>query len=307
MDLERVIEHYTKNSSILLDLSGITIQSGPFERGDFEDISPKEIKHALAGIESAKKVMTCDNYAGLECAAFEFEGFYHKLQRLVNQMESNFGNTIGCATETQPLNREKIYEVLDGLGELADIATKKGDDLNLGQTPLRFHSLFKVVQYLSNELGLKHSSNSNGHSPSNTDENLFAAAWYCAMFSDKKPVIITGDNDLVNMFKIIPPILADKQFRLYNQRFLGAFSNRPELVFRSLQSDYKVLGFDYSDEIPVSGFTNVPSVVKRVYEFWKSFQISSEGPVEPRLVGFKHYKPIPVPHEQSVASIVPDA
>jgi len=183
---------------------------------------------------------------------------------------------------------------------------QKGNDLNLELEPRRLNSLFRIVQYLSSKLDLKTSSNSNGHSPSTTDENLFSAAWYCAMFSDKRPVIITGDYDIMKMFTMIPPILADGILGDYNGPFIEAFAkNRPELVFRSAQGDYKVIGFDYS-QLSANGLPKIPGLLREVSQFWKKFQLCPQESPEPKLVRIEQDQSPVIPYEKPIASIIPN-
>jgi hypothetical protein len=62
---------------------------------------------------------------------------------------------------------------------------------------------------------------------SDTDEKLLAMLFYCSMFSDKRPILISKDSDFKSLLRVIPGLMGAKEFAPDNSLFELALRRNP--------------------------------------------------------------------------------
>jgi hypothetical protein len=106
----------------------------------------------------------------------------------------------------------------------------------------KYDSIVEMVKLLSKEMELKldtayyvygkHEKDMSFES--DTDEKLVAAAYYLSMYSNKKPIILTRDTDIIEIVKTTPTLIGADEFLPYNADFRqGLIWNPIQIYFRN--------------------------------------------------------------------------
>lgn len=97
-----------------------------------------------------------------------------------------------------------------------------------------YQPLLEMIKLIDEAIGLKQDTHLLYHErdkpeihDSDTDEKLTAALFYLSMFSDKPPILLTRDGDMVRLVGVIPRLIGADNFLPENKRF------REAVIFRN--------------------------------------------------------------------------
>ena len=125
--------------------------------------------------------------------------------------------------ERLDLLRESGERIM-GIARAKDVAKCAEMDI----VPYKFNALLGMIKLLGKELGLKKETS---RPDSDTDERLVAHTYYASMFSHKKPLLLTGDGDIVRLVQTTPGLMAYGKFAPHNELFRQCLKGNPFLLF----------------------------------------------------------------------------
>jgi hypothetical protein len=122
---------------------------------------------------------------------------------------------------------------------------QKGDEIDFDKE--KYESIVSMVKLLSREMELKldigyaiGTHEEDKALTSDTDERLVAAAYYLSMYSNKKPIILTRDTDIIEIVKTTPTLIGADEFLPYNADFRQGLRWNPIQIYFKDNGDFNI-------------------------------------------------------------------
>lgn len=119
------------------------------------------------------------------------------------------------------------------------------EQLGITIDDMKYKKLVEMVIILSRELSLKQDTQfkygQHDHDmskESDTDEKLVAMLYYNSMFSDKKPILVSGDSDFKSLLRVTPGLIGAREFAPDNSIFEQSLKNNPFFYYHKEGEDH---------------------------------------------------------------------
>lgn len=241
--IEQILD--AENSIVLVDSTiqgGHSVCRAMYNAVSYSQIDCSEIKTAQEDLEEAILVFSNKNTKTIP-----------EVTREMGEFDRILGTKIGFLSKIKRNNREqRKYRKRKKYEDTAEKTEKvlkalQNQVYKLCQiarnAELRIHSpqydcLIDMTKLIETALNLKKDTAyiygehemEDTHS-SDTDERVTATLFWLSMFSEQKPILITGDTDFVSLLGVIPRIIGAGSLLPYNREFREALLENPFKVY----------------------------------------------------------------------------
>ncbi len=159
-----------------------------------------------------------------------------------SRIEKGLNKRVKKRYHSQRINAKRLMEELQENTYKIFRTSKEKEwqkDKEIGFDKDKYESIVDMVKLLSREMKIKldtsyyiHGTHEKDMSlASDTDERLVASAYYLSMYSNKKPIILTRDIDIIELTKKIPSLIGADEFLPYNADFRQGLTWNPIKIY----------------------------------------------------------------------------
>ncbi|MEM4271689.1 MAG: hypothetical protein QXD13_01205 [Candidatus Pacearchaeota archaeon] len=216
---------------------------------------------------------------GSKCSFFNENTTFNRRQR-------RRANAVNNSRERLSALQQKAYSVIK-LARSKDIRWCP-DLREILEYEQKFDAILNMVKFLNEKIRLKRDTSvlygehkRDASRESDTDERLVAHAYCISMLSNKKPIILTGDTDLIRLLGVTPKLMGADNFVPDNEFFRKRLGENPFwLCFNDnvAPGDYSLVingseGYNFSKDFRILNTTEEENtkITNKMKGFWEEF------------------------------------